>query len=397
MPKGLEMNLKQILVHGQAVWLDYIRRDLLSSGEFARLVRDDGVRGVTTNPSILERAIAGSAEYDQAIGREATRGGESATSLYERLAIEDLRSAADTLRPVYDATGRRDGYVSMEVSPRLAHDTAGTLDEARRLWAKVDRPNLMIKVPATPEGIPAIERLTGEGLNVNVTLLFSRAVCQQVVDAYMSGLEILAKRGGSLDAVASVASMFVSRVDAKVDPELEARLASASGSLATVLRNLVGKVAIANAKLAYQDREQTWRSERWRALVRRGARAQRLLWASTSTKDARLRDVLYVEELIGPGTVVTVTPETLAALRHHGTAANRLAEDVDGAREVMNALARVGISIDDVARQLLDDGVRTFSSAFDRLLESIETKRHDALAREMLTTEPRTSQADLRR
>jgi transaldolase/glucose-6-phosphate isomerase len=255
----------------------------------------------------------------------------------------------------------------------------------------------MIKVPATPEGIPAIERLTGDGLNVNVTLLFSRTVCQQVVDAYMSGLELLAERGGHLDRVASVASMFVSRVDANVDPKLEALLAAASGSVATLLRSLVGKVAISNAKLAYQDREQTWRSERWRVLARRGARVQRLLWASTTPKDARLRDVLYVEELIGPETVVTVTPETLGALRHHGTAANRLTENVDTARDVLEALRRVGISIDDVARELLDEGVRTFSLAFDRLLESIETKRDDALAREMLTSEARTSQANLRR
>lgn len=375
------MNLRDFQEFGQSIWLDYIRRDILESGEFARLVREDSVRGVTTNPSILERAIAGSAEYDSALGRDATRPGESASSLYERIVIEDIRSAADILRPVYDATDRRDGYVSIEVSPHLAHDTEGTVDEARRLWGLVDRANLMIKVPATDEGIPAIEILTGEEMNVNVTLLFSRASCQKVVDAYVTGLELLAGRGGDLGRVAGVASLFVSRVDTSVDRELETRLAGASGSLATVLRNLLGTVAIANAKLAYQDREKTWRSERWLALAAEGARVQRLLWASTSTKDARLRDVFYVEELIGPETVVTVTPETLGALRHHGIAAYRLEENVDGAREVMAALARVGISIDDVGRRLLDDGVRAFSAAFDRLLASIESKREVALAK----------------
>lgn len=388
------MNLKEFHVFGQSVWLDYIRRDLLSSGEFARLVRDDWVRGVTTNPSIFAKAIAGSTAYDAALERFLTRADEPASSLYERLTIEDIRHAADILRSVYDATDRRDGYVDMEVSPRLAHDTAGTLDEARRLWAKVDRPNLMIKVPATPEGLPAIEQLTSEGLNVNITLLFSRAGCQQVVDAYMSGLEAFAERGGRLDAVASVASMFVSRVDAKVDPQLEARLASASGSLATVLRKLVGKVAIANAKLAYQDWKQTCRSERWRALARRGARVQRLLWASTSTKDARFRDVLYVEELIGRDTVDTITPATLDALRDHGTAAERLEEGIAEAHDHMAALARTGISIDEVARELLDEGVRTFSSAYDKLLESIEAKRKGVLARVAAAGEPRTRRAD---
>lgn len=391
------MNLREVQTFGQSVWLDYIRRDMLESGEFARLVREDWVWGVTTNPSILERAIASSDEYDKALERGEVGDDESSAALCERLVIEDIRYAADTLLPVYDATDRRDGYVSLEVSPHLAHDTAGTVGEAHRLWAKVNRPNLMIKVPATPEGIPAIEQLTGEGLNVNITLLFSRRACKQVAEAYMSGLESLAHRGGRFDRVASVASMFVSRVDTSVDPRLEARLAAASGDEATALRNLVGKVAVANAKLAYQDWKNTFRSDRWLALARRGAHVQRLLWASTSTKDARLRDVHYVEELMGPATVDTITPATLDALRDHGTAANRLEEDLPHARDVMAALERAGISIDEVARELLDDGVKSFSAAFDKLLASIESKREKALAREAISSGSRMSHRGLGR
>lgn len=391
------MNLREVKTFGQSIWLDYIRRDMLESGEFARLVREDWVRGVTTNPSIFERAIAGSDAYDKALERGEAGDDESASALCERLVIEDIRCAADTLRPAYDATDRRDGYVSLEVSPHLAHDTAGTVGDAHRLWAKVNRPNLMIKVPATPEGIPAIEQLTGEGLNVNITLLFSRRACKQVAEAYISGLESLADRGGRFDRVASVASMFVSRVDAIVDPRLEARLAATSGAEATALRNLVGKVAIANAKLAYQDWKHTFRSDRWLALARHGAHVQRLLWASTSPKDARLRDVLYVEELMGPETVDTITPATLDALRDHGTAANRLEEDLPHARDVMAALERAGISIDEVARELLDEGVKSFSAAFDKLLASIESKREKALAREAISSGSRMSHRGLGR
>jgi transaldolase len=366
------MNLGELQTFGQSIWLDYIRRDLLTSGELARLVREDGIRGVTTNPSIFDEAIGKSTEYDAAIALHARD--EPATALYERLSMEDIQDAADVLRSVYEATGHRDGFISMEVSPRLAHDTAGTLAEARRLWKQVGRDNLMIKVPATPEGLPAIARLIGEGINVNVTLLFSRATCRQVALSYMTGLEAVAAREGPLDRVASVASMFVSRVDAKVDPLLEARDGVAH-------RALLGKVAIANAKLAYQDWKEICASPRWQALAARGARVQRLLWASTSTKDKRLRDTLYVEELIGPDTVDTIPPATLRALRDHGTAEGRLVQGVGEARDVIAALARAGVSLDAVTQQLLDEGVAAFSKSFDALMASIEQKRAAVHAR----------------
>jgi transaldolase/glucose-6-phosphate isomerase len=308
------MNLEELHGFGQSIWLDYIRRDLLTGGELARLVRDEGIRGVTTNPSIFDKAIGGSTEYDAAIARHA-RDEDEPAALYERLSMVDIQEAADVLRPVYDATGRRDGFVSMEVSPRLAHDTAGTLDEARRLWKQVARENLMIKVPATPEGMPAIARLIGEDINVNITLLFSRAACRQVALAYMTGLEAVAAREGRLDRIASVASMFVSRIDAKVDPLLEEREGEAR-------RALLGKVAIANAKLAYQDWKETCASPRWQALAAKGARVQRLLWASTSTKDERLRDTLYVEELIGPDTVVGGAQEARKSDEERGSPPN---------------------------------------------------------------------------
>jgi transaldolase / glucose-6-phosphate isomerase len=373
--KGVEMDIKELEKYGQAIWLDYIRRDLLASGEFARLVKA-GIRGVTTNPSIFEKAIAESKEYGAAIERCVRRKDEPAASIYEHLSIEDIQQAADILRPVYHATDRRDGYISMEVSPHMAHDTTATLDEARRLRAKVRRENLMIKVPGTPEGIPAIEKLTAEGINVNVTLLFSRGVCRRVFEAYMSGLESHARQGGKLDRIASVASMFVSRIDTMVDSKLAASRTS-TGDAGTPL---VGKVAIANAKLAYQDWKETVGSARWQTLANQGARPQRLLWASTGTKDPRFSDVLYVESLIGPDTVDTVPPATLAALRDHGVAENRLEQGVDDAGEVIAALKRTGISLEAVTQQLLDDGVKAFSSAFDKLIASIESKRQEVLA-----------------
>jgi transaldolase / glucose-6-phosphate isomerase len=361
--------------YGQSIWLDYIRRHLLQGGEFARLVREDGIRGVTSNPSIFEKAIAGSTDYGPALERDEKNEDETASAIYERLAIEDIQQAADILRPVYDEADRRDGYVSMEVSPYLAHDTQATIDEATRLWSTVHRENLMIKVPATPEGIPAVRQLISQGINVNITLLFSRAACRQVMEAYMDGLEALAARGGDLTRMASVASMFVSRLDVLVDPILEAR----TGADEAELRGLVGKVAIANAKLAYQDWKELARRPRWQALAARGARMQRLLWASTSAKDPRFRDVLYVESLIGPDTVDTIPPATLDAFRDHGKGGSRLEENVDEAREAMATLARAGISIDELTARLLDDGVKEFSAAFDALLGSIEKKREGVL------------------
>ena len=364
------MDLKELhRRYGQSVWLDYIRRHLLQSGEFARLVREDGIRGVTSNPSIFEKAIAGSTDYGAALERYEKRHDETAQAIYEHLAIGDIQQAADILRPVYEEAERRDGYVSLEVSPYLAHDTQATIVEATRLWSEVRRDNLMIKVPGTPEGIPAIRQLIGQGINVNVTLLFSRAVCRQVNEAYMDGLETFGARGGDLTRIASVASMFVSRLDVLVDPILEAR---AAGDEA---RGLVGKVAIANAKLAYQDWKELCGGPRWQALAARGARAQRLLWASTSTKDARFSDVLYVEALIGPETVDTIPPATLDAFRDHGNAGSRLEDNIDDAKQVMATLARAGISIDELTARLLDDGVKEFSAAFDALMGSVEKKR----------------------
>jgi transaldolase/glucose-6-phosphate isomerase len=374
------MDVKELhLEHGQSVWLDYIRRHLLQSGEFARLVQEDGIRGVTSNPSIFEKAIAGSTDYGPAIERYEKGKDASASAIYEHLAVEDIQQAADILRPVYDESDRRDGYVSMEVSPYLAHDTRATIDEATRLWSKVRRDNLMIKVPATPEGLPAIRQLIGQAINVNITLLFSRAVCRQVAEAYMDGLETLAAHGGDLTHVASVASMFVSRLDVLVGPLLEARTQATPAAEQAELRGLVGKVAIANAKLAYQDWKDLCRGPRWQALADRGARVQRLLWASTSTKDPRLSDVLYVESLIGPDTVDTMPPATLAAFRDHGKAENYLEQNVDDAKGVLATLARAGIPLDELTTRLLDDGVREFSAAFDTLLGSIEKKRAGVL------------------
>jgi transaldolase / glucose-6-phosphate isomerase len=369
------MDLKKLhREYGQSVWLDYIRRDILESGEFARLVKEDGIRGVTSNPSIFEKAITESTDYGSALEGLVKERGATAPAIYEQLAVQDLQQAADILRPVYDESDRRDGYVSMEVSPYLAHDTRATIDEATRLRSKVGRDNLMIKVPGTPEGVPAIRELTSQGINVNVTLLFSRAACCQVNEAYMDGLETLAARGGDLPRVASVASMFVSRLDALVDPILEERALAASAPERAQLRSLVGKVAIANAKLAYQDWKEVCRGARWLALAARGARAQRLLWASTGTKDPRFSDVLYAESLIGPDTVDTIPPATLDALRNHGKAQSRLEENIDDARQVLATLARSGISIDELTARLLDDGVTKFSTAFATLLGSIEKR-----------------------
>ncbi len=369
------MDLKQLHpTCGQSLWLDYIRRQLLQSGELARLVREDGIRGVTTNPSIFEKAIAESTDYAAAIEHAGTQ--QPASSLYEQLAIEDIQQAADVLRSVYDASERRDGYVSMEVSPHLAHDTQGTIAEATRLWSKVRRDNLMVKVPGTPEGIPAFRYLIGRGINVNVTLLFSRAVCLEVADAYMTGLDTLIENGGDPARVASVASVFVSRLDVLVDPMLKAQLATAADERTPQLQRLLGKVAIANAKLAYQDWKEVRESARWQALAARGARVQRLLWASTSTKNPDQSDVLYVQALIGPETVDTIPPATLAALRDHGKLTSQLEEDLDAAKQVMATLADAGISIDELTARLLAEGVKSFSASFDALLAAIDKKRH---------------------
>ncbi len=364
--------LKTLNQYGQSVWLDYIRRGLITSGELEGLVREDGLRGVTANPTIFEKAIAGSTDYSTALDALQGRPEMDAMSLYEHLAVEDIQAAADVMRPVYESMKTRDGYVSLEVSPRLAHDTRGTIDEARRLWKAVGRENLMIKVPATAEGIVAIQQLISDGINVNVTLLFSQQVYERVAEAYMAGLEARAARGGDVSRVTSVASFFISRIDAAIDGIVTARLKSPGGP--AELRSLLGKVGIANAKLTYQRYEELHSGTRWQALAARGAQTQRLLWASTGTKNPHYRDVLYVEELIGPDTVNTIPPATLDAFRDHGRPRLSLKENLDEARQTMALLEQVGISMKEVTDRLLEEGIHLFEEAFDKLLGTVEKR-----------------------
>ncbi|HVO24437.1 MAG TPA: bifunctional transaldolase/phosoglucose isomerase [Candidatus Margulisiibacteriota bacterium] len=375
---ALENRLRALQVFGQSVWLDYIRRSLISSGELHRLIDEDGLRGVTSNPAIFEKAIAGSSDYKTILETPEARALDAKT-LYEHLAVRDIQDAADALRPVYEETGKRDGYVSLEVSPFLAHDTAGTLNEARRLWEAVGRDNLMIKVPATPQGIPAIEQLISEGINVNVTLLFAQAAYEQVAQAYLAGLEKFAAAGGDLKRVASVASFFISRIDTAIDALIAERLQATTPTREQgVLRGLAGKVAIANAKLTYQRYQELFSAPRWLALAGQGAQTQRLLWASTGTKNPNYRDVIYIEELIGADTVNTVPPATFEAFRDHGRPRASLVEDVDAACDTMAALADVGISMKEVTDQLLADGVQLFSEAFEKLLQAVEKQSKEA-------------------
>ena len=354
---------------GQSIWFDYIRRDLLDTGALQRMAGRDCLMGVTSNPAIFEKAIATGAEYRADLASMRELCARDPKRAYERLAIADIQRACDQLEGVHASTGGRDGYVSLEVSPKLAHDTAGTLEEARRLWSEVARANLMIKVPATPAGVPAIRALIADGVHVNVTLLFSVDAYLAVADAYMSGLEERAARSGTIDATSSVASFFVSRVDSALDPRLDA-LAGDPARAATAA-GLRGKIAIANAKRAYQAYLGICASPRWQALAARGARPQRLLWASTGTKDARYSDVLYVEELIGPDTVNTVPPSTLDAFREHGRARATLVEGVADAQAQLDQLALLGLDLDATCAQLLAEGVKLFDSAFDKLLAAV--------------------------
>jgi transaldolase/glucose-6-phosphate isomerase len=369
--------LKALQEFGQSVWLDYIRRNLLTGGELKRLIEEDGLRGVTSNPAIFEKAIAGSTDYEQLL-KDLSSQDMDAKSIYEHLAIRDIQDAADVLRPVYEQTKRRDGYVSLEVSPQLAHDTPATMEEARRLWSAVGRPNVMIKVPGTLEGIPAIQQLISEGLNINVTLLFSQSAYERVVEAYISGLEKRAANGEDLSHVASVASFFVSRIDTLVDRIATERLKNtSSGAEQNQLRSIMGKVAIANAKQTYQKYRKLFGDGRWQALSAKGAASQRVLWASTSTKNPKYRDVLYVEELIGPDTVNTIPPATFDAFRDHGQVRPSLTEDLEDARVTMETMEKLGISMQEVTDELLVDGVRLFDEAFQKLLAAVEAKRKE--------------------
>ena len=360
---------------GQSVWLDYIRRSLITSGELKRLVVEDGLRGVTSNPAIFEKAIVGSTDYESVIESKESAGLD-AKGLYEKIAVKDVQDAADILRPVYDESKRHDGYVSLEVSPLLANDTAGTLQEARRLWKTVGRENLMVKVPATPEGIQAIRQLISEGINVNVTLLFSRDVYEQVANAYIEGLTARAASGADVSRIASVASFFVSRIDSKLDAQITNQLKTATDPMQRArLSGLLGKVAIANAKLAYHRFTELYSGEAWAALAKKGAQPQRLLWASTSTKNPGYRDVIYVEELIGPSTVNTIPPATFNAFREHGRLRMSLTEDLENAADTMESVERAGISMKTVTSTLLDEGLRQFVDAFAQLLKATGSRK----------------------
>jgi transaldolase len=359
---------------GQSVWLDYIRRGILENGELEEMIRNRALRGVTSNPSIFEGAIVQSDDYDSTLERLAGEGVEHAKLAYEALAIEDIQRAADLFRPIYDESDGTDGFVSLEVSPELARDTNGSLEEARRLWKAVDRPNVMIKIPGTEEGVPAIEQALFEGINVNVTLLFSIEAYERVMEAYLTALERRVEAGKPLDRVASVASFFVSRVDTAVDAALEKRLESATDEAERErIRSLLGKAAIANAKLAYQRfQEIFFPGQRFESLRARSAQIQRPLWASTSTKNPEYRDVVYVEELIGPNTVNTMPLKTLEAFADHGVARRTVDEGVREAQGVLNALDDLGIDFDRITDQLLVEGLEKFVKPFRSMLQSVE-------------------------
>jgi transaldolase/glucose-6-phosphate isomerase len=370
-----ENPLLQLQKLGQSIWLDFIRRNLITSGELKRLIDEDGLRGITSNPSIFEKAITGSTDYSDFLEQLQAQN-LGATEIFERIAIRDIQNAADLLRPVYDSTKRRDGYVSMEVSPTLARNTQGTIAEARRLWKALGRENVMIKVPGTPEGVPAVRQLTSEGINVNITLLFAQEAHVQVAEAFMDGLESLKAAGKDLSKMASVASFFVSRIDSLVDSVIAARLKTAKNSQeADLLRGLLGKVAVANAKQAYRKYQELFSSARWKALAAQGAQTQRLLWASTSTKNPSYSDVLYVENLIGPDTVNTIPPATMDAFRDHGRADRTIDKDLPAADKTMADLANAGISMQEITEKLLDEGIQLFDEAFTKLLGAVELKK----------------------
>ena len=369
------MHMTTLQSLGQAIWLDFISRKMITSRQLARLVEDDGVAGVTSNPTIFEKAINGSDDYAAQIENLRRESPElPARQLYERLVTRDIQEAADVLRSTYDRTRGADGFVSIEVSPGVANDTNATVAEARHLWEVVSRPNVMIKVPGTAAGVPAVRALTAEGINVNITLLFGRGMYEAVAGAYIEGLEDrgrLFDGNTAVDRIASVASFFVSRIDTAVDKLLDEKLQHASGAERQRLERLYGKTAIANARLAYQSYKRIFAGPRWEALAARGARRQRLLWASTSVKNPRYRDVMYVEELIGADTINTMPVETLVAFRGHGRARPSLEADLKEAETTLAELAAVGISLRDVTDQLVVEGIQKFQEPFDKLLAAL--------------------------
>jgi transaldolase / glucose-6-phosphate isomerase len=371
---GTQNALLGLQKYGQSVWLDYIRRNIILNGELQRLIDQDGLRGITSNPSIFEKAIAGSNDYTDLLAQLGKQGLPTG-QIYERIVVRDIQDSADKLLPVYKSTNRRDGYVSLEVSPTLARDTQGTIEEARRLWKAVSRPNIMIKVPGTPEGVEPVRKLTSEGLNINITLLFAQEAYISVAEAYLDGLEAALKTGKDISGIASVASFFVSRIDTLVDSMIDERLKTAKGDDVQLLEALRGKIAIANAKQAYRYYQKMIETPRWKALAARGAQSQRLLWASTSTKNPKYRDVLYIEELIGPDTVNTIPPATMDAFRDHGVLRRTLDADLAAADQTMSDLEKTGISMKQVTGKLLNDAIRLFDDAFTQLHQVVEQKR----------------------
>lgn len=366
---------------GQSIWYDNIERKLITSGELKRLIDEDELRGVTSNPAIFEKAISGSDLYTEQL-RELAESNKSAAEIYEELAVRDIQSAADTLAVVFEKTGGTDGFVSLECSPLLASDTSGTIEEARRLWKWVDRRNVMIKIPGTPEGMPAIEQCIYEGININITLLFSLESYEQTVQSYLRGLERRLAENKPVNSVASVASFFVSRIDTAVDKRLGDAIAnSGSDSEKAKLESLLGRIAIANAKMAYQRFKEVFRGERFAKLKAAGAQVQRPLWASTSTKNPAYRDVYYVEELIGTETIDTLPPATLAAFRDHGVVRQTLEANLDEERARLRGLEEAGISLDEVTSQVLADAVRLFVEPFEKLLAAIQKRRDEILGR----------------
>jgi transaldolase len=366
-----ENRLQQLHAAGQSIWLDFIDRTILENGELQRRIRDDALTGMTSNPTIFEKALAEGDAYDAQVRQDA--GSRTAMQLFERIATTDVRNACDIFAAVHKSSGGQDGFVSIEVSPGAANDAGATIEEAKRLWATVDRPNVMVKVPGTVEGAKAVQALTAAGVNVNITLLFAIEAYQRVIDAYMAGLEERLSGGKDIGRIHSVASFFVSRVDTEVDKRLDA-LAAQSPDSAAEAKQLHGKAAIANAKLAYELFQQSISGDRWRAISSKGGTLQRPLWASTSTKNKAYRDVIYVEDLIGPHTVNTMPPQTIEAFRDHGEVRRTVDAGLDDARDTLRRLDALGISIQDVTAKLLADGLASFSKSFDTLLAGLESK-----------------------
>jgi len=367
-----ENPLRGLLAYGQSPWLDFIRRNILLNGDLKKMIANDGLRGMTSNPAIFEKAITAGDDYNDIIHAQDAKS-SSAMALYEKIAIRDVQDAADIFRAVYTESKGRDGYVSLEVSPNLAFDTQATIEEARRLWKTVSRPNVMIKIPATPQGLPAIRQALEEGININITLLFAQSAYEQVAEAFLAALEARVAKAQDISQIASVASFFVSRIDSLVDSKIDATLKTETDAKKKeLLESLQGKVAIANARRTYQKYQELFGGSRWKALAAKGAQTQRLLWASTSTKNPKYRDVLYVEELIGADTVDTIPPATFDAFRDHGKLRPSLTENVAGANKTMADLEAAGISMKEVTDKLLSDAVKLFQDPFKQLLDTIE-------------------------